>query len=196
MSAHRIFTARNLALATVAVLAGFIGTGFALPKTWKAQQTVKLAVDSPDAVARMVCDPRQWPLWTVWNPRDLPGLEILPATGSNAATWSSPDLGHVEWAADTSSGDLEREPFHYKLRFVDAQSRTVRGTFRLEKTNPHWQLTWTAEGPLDDGPLSRWIGLTVVRALVRADMRASLDGLKEQLERTSPADNIRSHARH
>ncbi len=186
-------------LATMAALAVLAGIGYLLPREWTARQTIDLAVASPNVVEELVATPGNWPQWTPWNPRDLPGFAIQ-LEGEAQAEWSSPELGRVHWKREPASGSLPKTPLRYRLVFEDADRATVVGTMTLEPVHRGngelWRLTWTQRGPLRADPLSRWIGLLVIRSLAQGDMKAALATLKERLERTAPSPHAGHEAGH
>ena len=176
-------------LAAATLLLVLAGIGYLLPREWTARQSIDLAVTSPKVVEELVAAPENWPQWTPWNPRDLPGFAIR-SKGESQVEWSSPELGHVRWEREESSRPLSNAPLRYRLVFEDADRATVHGTMTLEAVRGDgevWRLTWTQRGPLRSDPLSRWVGLLVVRSLAEGDMKAALTTLKERLERTAPS---------
>ena len=185
--------------AVVAALLVLAGIGYLLPRQWTARQSIELAVRSPKVVEELVARPASWPQWTPWNPRDLPGFAIQ-LEGDTQAEWSSPELGRVHWKREPSSGSFPKAPLHYRLVFEGADRATVRGRMTLEEVRRGdgqvWRLTWTQRGPLRADPLSRWIGLLVVRSLAQGDMKAALATLKERLERTAPSPHAGREAGH
>ena len=187
------------ALSVVLLLLVLAGIGYLLPREWTARQSIDLAVTSPKVVEELIAAPQTWPQWTPWNPRDLPGFAIR-SKDELQAEWSSPELGRVHWKREPSSGPLTKAPLRYQLIFEDANGATVRGTMTLEPVHRGdgelWRLIWTQRGPLRSDPLSRWVGLLVVRSLAEGDMKAALTTLKERLERTAPSRHAGHRAGH
>ncbi len=186
---------RNLAILLVTAVVVLYGIGWTLPARWSTRQSIDIAVNSPELIEQFVADASRWPEWTVWNPRDVPGLEIEIALNGNLSAWTSEELGRAELQVVQPTDGLSKSPLKYTLTFSGSNETTVEGEFRLQQREGVWRLVWTEQGPLKPGSLSRWLGLLLVRPMASADMHDSLVALRDHIERTASA-NERSAGTH
>ena len=172
--------------ATVMLLI-FVGGSFLLPNRWNARAEITIDVSQPKAIRDYLVQLNTWPQWTVWNPRELPELEVSTPEGEGSeyrSEWNSDALGQVLVELEPKSLVNENEPIRYTMTFVGHDNRQLRGSFALTQTNDHCRVVWRQSGPLKSGMFSRWIGFVVVRWLAQADMEDSLASLQEHVERT------------
>lgn len=165
--------------AFAALLALFLGVGFALPGRWTVERSA--LVDAPPGrVFPWIDAPSAWRAWTPWPDTDLRAEG--PERGAGAKVrWDDETWGE---GAFTVTGSEPPRRVDYEVR-VQEGSMVTRGRIVLEPAGGGTRVTWREWGDFGWNPLLGYAALNMDR-MQGAELEkglARLDSVAGRLER-------------
>lgn len=142
----------------VAVILLVLVVGMFLPGDYDVERTVTMNA-KPAAILQYVSDLRQWPNWTPWNEKNMPGLqstfsEADPSTGTPTTwTWERPSMrGMIVVTRSDNTGVA------YDITFEGFPP--AQGSLTLKPAGEGtMHVTWRMTGSVGANPISHVVAL-------------------------------------
>jgi len=160
----------------------------AMNDTWRVKRSTEVKADASTVFA-VIAKPATWPMWTVWNTREMPNLEMSydgATEGRGArAFFKDGDKGSGSMVIGECLPPNRNKPGTMAYAFKWNEFPVSQGRFTVsqpvKRTEVVWELEGKHEGNVLEKAASKWM-MIIMKQQIGKDFDASLKGLKEKVD--------------